>query len=406
MKINILYTIGRYWPTIGGGELHTRELIGNITKHHLAKVACLRNDNCTDWLYGFTVNPQKKQQPYFDHRTEVRVIRLGLLRRMCLKRKLAHYFSDEAYRTSCKKMLGELFVRELVKIPGSFDLVHNVMIGEEFFSLASLYYAQKHGIPFVFTPISHPDGWCGEIFSYLYSNSDALIAMTEVEKTFLVSQGAHPEKTHVVGVGPLIRSLSPTEDIKKRLSISGPLILFLGAKHPYKGIQQMLEAAPLVWSNHPEAYFIFAGPRSDHSKKLFAEQNNPRIIELGKISDAEKVNLLSGCDIFCMPSLCESFGMVYLEAWMFRKPVLAADTETSRCFIENHHDALLVKQEASPIAKAICTLIEDDGLRRKLGENGYSKVTSRYTWQKIASKVESAYYSAIYASKSGTFTTS
>ena len=361
-------------------------------------VVCLRNDNSTDWLHDMTTNPQEKQCPYLDNQTEVRLIRLGLLNRILLKRKLSNYYSSEKYRISCNKMLAQKFMRQLIRIDRPFDLIHNIKIGEEFFSLASLYFARERGIPFVFTPISHPNvGWKGELFSYLYSSADLLIALTKSEKSFLIFQGAAPDRTHVIGVGPLLESIAPTEDIISKLSIDGPVILFLGQKYPHKGIAQLLKAAPLVWEKHPKAHFIFAGPRTKHSEELFTNQRDARITEIGTISEADKINFLSGCDIFCMPSVGESFGMVYLEAWMFRKPVIAADTETSKCFIENGHDGLLVRQNAPSIAKAIRTLIEDTALRRELGENGYSKVTSQYTWQKIASKVESAYYSAIDA---------
>lgn len=393
--MNILYTLGRYWPTVGGGELHTRELVNHITERNHAMVVCLRNDNCTDWLHGMTVNPQRRRKPYFDSGAEVRVIRLGTIRRSALKRKLADYNSSEEYRISCKRTLANLFEKELAKIGSSFDVVHNVMIGEEFFSLASLNYASKKGIPFVFTPFSHPDGWRGELFSHIYSNADAIFAMTKAEKSFLISQGGRRDRIHIIGAAPLLANTAPSEDIKKKLSIDGPMLLFLGQKYHYKGMKQMLEAAPLVWEKHPAVHFVFAGPATGHSEKLFEGEHDDRIIETGPVIGMEKVNFLASCDIFCMPSVCESFGMVYLEAWAFRKPVIAADTETSRCFIENGRDGLLVQQEASSIAQTICRLIADAGLRDKLGNNGCSKMSTHYTWPKIAARVESIYRSVI-----------
>lgn len=395
--MKILYTISRYWPAIGGAELHTKELIRHLSKRHRAMVACLRNDSYRDeWLYGWTTRPPAKQKPYFDDKVEIRVIRLGLLRRVALRRKLTGYYSDPQHQTDCKKQLAGLFMKELMKINGSFDIVHNVLVGDEFFSLASLYLARKNRIPFVFTPVSHPDGWRGEIFSHIYRNADALIAMTEAEKDFIVSQGARDDNVFVAGAGPLITGCVPEGSIKDRLSIHGQAVLFMGQKIHYKGIGQTIEAAHLVWKKHPETVFIFAGPRTEHSKKLFTGRLDKRIIELGTVSEDEKVSLISGCDIFCMPSVCESFGMVYLEAWSFRKPVIAADTATGRCVIEDGHDGLLVKQDPSSIAGAVCKLIENTTLRMRLGENGYAKVTSLYSWPMVAAEVEAAYRHAVH----------
>ena len=394
--MKILYTIGRYWPTVGGGELHTRELVKHVTRRNRAMVACLRNDNSTDWLYGMTTNPQRKQRPYFDNQAEVHVIRLGLISRIRARKKLEGYYSSEERRISCNRMLAGIYAEELAKLDDSFDLVHSIKIGEEFFSLASLSFAREKNIPFVFTPISHPViGWRGELFSHLYRHADALIALTEAEKAFLVSQGAREERVFIAGAGPILKSLSPTEDIKSRYGIEGPAVLFLGQKYPHKGVAQLLEAAPLVWARYPEAHFVFAGPRTLHSRGLFSTQRDKRIIEIGTLSDDEKPNLLAGCDVFCMPSIGESFGMVYLEAWSFRKPVIAADTEASRCLIEDGRNGLLVKQEPRSIAEAVCTLIADVDLRNTLGRNGYEKVAACYSWGKIASAVEEVYQKAV-----------
>ncbi|HOE27558.1 MAG TPA: glycosyltransferase family 4 protein [bacterium] len=393
--MDILFTLGRYWPTIGGGELHTRELIRYLSPRHRVRVACLRNDNRTDWIPGMVVDPPPRQQPYFDRDTEVRLLRLGIFRRLRLRKRLEHFYADQVRRTSCGKELAELFLPQLRKIEGALDLVHNVKVGPEFLSLASLRFARERKVPFVFTPISHPGGWEGEIFSLLYREADALIAMTEFERAFLISQGGRPERIHVVGVGPLLESLEPTADARRALSIRGPLVLFLGQKYPYKGVAEMVEAAPLVWASHPDAHFVFAGPRTEQSRALFSAVGDARIIDIDTVSNEEKTNLLAACDILCMPSRCESFGIVYLEAWSFRKPVIAADTDASRCVVEDRRDGLLVAPEPAGIAAAINTLLGDEALRHALGEHGHRKAATTYSWPVIASKVEQAYAQAL-----------
>ena len=390
--MKILYTIGRYWPAIGGGELHTRELINNLASRHQSMVTCLRNDNCSDWLYAMTTKPQKKQRPYYDQNVEVRLIRLSFFDRIRLKNKLTGFYSDESHRILCNKMIANMYLKVLREINESFDLVHNVKIGEEFFTLASFLYAREKGIPFIFTPICHPtQRWDGEIYCHLYSNSDGIIALTEAEKSFLVAHGARPERVFIAGTGPLLKSLSPTRDIKADFRIAGPIVLFLAQKYRHKGVAQLLEAAPLVWDRHPDVHFIFAGPRTPRSKELFRGVRDSRIIELGTVSEDDKINLLGGCDIFCLPSTGESFGIVYLEAWSLRKPVIAVETEISKCVINHGNDGLLVNQEASSIADAICTLVEDTAMRNTLGENGYAKVVSRFSWERVSSIIEDAY---------------
>lgn len=394
--MRILYTIGRYWPTVGGAELYTRELLAHLTGRHQAMVACLRNDNyCREWLDGFTVHPQKRQRPYRDGPVEIRVVRLPFLARLGLERRLAGFYASQARRISCNRMLARLFSRELRKLKAPCDLVHNTFVGEEFFSLASLDYARERGVPFVLTPLSHPDGWKGEIFSHLYCSADALIAMTEAEKEFLVSQGAPAERIHVTGLGQTLRHTEPGEDVRHTLGIDGPLVLFLGQKHYWKGCAQMCEAADLVWRRHPRTHFVFAGPPTPHSETLFASRRDGRITELGIVSEERKSALLAACDVFCMPSTYESFGIVYLEAWWFRKPVIAADTPTSRCIFTHGRDGLLVAQDPAAIAGALDLLLGDAALRHTLGEHGHEKLASRYSWPTIAAGVDTAYRLAV-----------
>ena len=324
----------------------------------------------------------------------MRLLRLGIFSRLRRRKRLEHFYADQVRRTSCGKELAELFLPQLRKIEGALDLVHNVKVGPEFLSLASLRFARERKVPFVFTPISHPGGWEGEIFSLLYREADALIAMTEFERAFLISQGGRPERIHVVGVGPLLESLEPTADARRALSIRGPLVLFLGQKYPYKGVAEMVEAAPLVWASHPDAHFVFAGPRTEQSRALFSAVGDARIIDIDTVSNEEKTNLLAACDILCMPSRCESFGIVYLEAWSFRKPVIAADTDASRCVVEDRPDGPARRAGAGVSPPPSIPFSATKALRHALGEHGHRKAATTYSWPVIASKVEQAYAQA------------
>ena len=53
-------------------------------------------------------------------------------------------------------------------------------------------------------------------------------------------------------------------------------------------------------------------------------------LNLDDVSEDEKQDALSACDVLCVPSEGESFGMVYFEAWAYEKPVVALDLPALR----------------------------------------------------------------------------
>ena len=116
-----------------------------------------------------------------------------------------------------------------------------------------------------------------------------------------------------------------------------------------------------------------------------------RVIELGQVSLAEKTNALAACDILCVPSMQESFGGVYPEAWMMKKPVIGGDIPAIREVISDGINGFLVQQDSAEIADKICQMLQNTSLREKMGAAGYQKVLEKYTWEQIAANMEAAY---------------
>jgi glycosyltransferase involved in cell wall biosynthesis len=109
------------------------------------------------------------------------------------------------------------------------------------------------------------------------------------------------------------------------------------------------------------------------------------------VSDAEKSAVLAACDILCVPSLEESLGGVYLEAWYYKKPIIAADIPPLRELTDNGKGGFLVDLEPTAIAAKVLCLLEDDQLRDQMGAWGQRKVLTAYDWDNLARKTESIY---------------
>jgi glycosyltransferase involved in cell wall biosynthesis len=113
-----------------------------------------------------------------------------------------------------------------------------------------------------------------------------------------------------------------------------PLLGFVGRFAEEKGIAYILDAAPLVLEQHPNAVFAFVGER----EKTFGERVYDRLRDkveslgssvrmLGVVSDAQLADFYRRCDMLLLPSInsTEAFGLVQIEAMLCGTPVIASD---------------------------------------------------------------------------------
>ena len=105
-------------------------------------------------------------------------------------------------------------------------------------------------------------------------------------------------------------------------------LLFVGLKSKEKGIFTLIEAMKKVWLLEPKVNLILIGSPTPDFLNYFSnlDQNfKNKIIDLGITDETTKNTAMSACDIFVIPSQSESFGMVILEAWYYKKPVISCN---------------------------------------------------------------------------------
>ena len=99
-------------------------------------------------------------------------------------------------------------------------------------------------------------------------------------------------------------------------------------------------------------------------------------------------------DVFVMPSMpreksVEGFGFVYLEAASHGLPVIAHETGGVKDAVQHGKNGFLINpDEPDSLAKCIGKLIEDEDLRKKMGEQGL-KWASSHSWDEVAMQLYS-----------------
>lgn len=366
----------------------------NLSENHHIKVINYWDNYRTDWLLGTTIKSSETSSEYFIDGISVQKLSHNKNEKFTMLPWVLLYY---ATMSESIKNLSKIIEPNLdTIIPSNTDIIHNFRIGREPLSFASYNVSKKRRIPFALTPFHHPrwGGWRHRHYQNLYRKADLLCTMTDYEKEYLISLGINQDKIWTIGNGPVIAKNSNHKDFRDKYNIRDePMILFLGQKFSYKGISSLIKASKIVWNELSDVNFVFIGPRTHYSKKLINDIKDKRIIEIDTVDLQTKSNALDACDVLCVPSSQESFGGVYTEAWMYKKPVIGCKIPAVSEVIDDNENGFLVRQDPEDIAKRILDLLKNPEMSKAMGEAGYKKVNEKFTWEKISKKLESAYLS-------------
>lgn len=178
-------------------------------------------------------------------------------------------------------------------------------------------------------------------------------------------------------------------------------ILFLGRLCREKGIGELLSVMPGLRERYPDVQLYLGGIWEDKELKKQALSMKECVTDLGWISGDIKQKYLRECDIFVMPSYFEGQSVSILEAMANACGIAASDTGGIPDMIIDGETGLLAKpRDAAALEKAICRLLADDGLCRKLGEKARRKAETEFS---IENNIEQllAVYEAVENGKHG-----
>jgi glycosyltransferase involved in cell wall biosynthesis len=371
----------RYHPAVGGAENLARRLIREIGDRLSIDVVALATSNRSDWLPMLIDGDRRDEERYVVDGRPVRALGRwpdAVRRRL---RGLAPFYHLPG--GPAPSMMGRILGPVLASAVSGVDIVHNVFMGREAFSLGLMLAAQAQGIPFVFTPLVHqrPFGWSSPAFRQLYHESDAVIALTHAEGDWLIRRGARPERLSVIGAGPL-NDPNASPDAARRLLGDEKIVLFLGQLHRYKGFEAVADAARRL-SQRRDVRFVFVGPDvRGHAERL--RQRDGNVTYLAAVDDDLRNSLLQACALLCVPSARESFGLVLVEAWSCAKPVIGGPAAATRELIDEGIDGWSVPQDPALIANRIIELLDNPMRAERMGTEGKRKVDGQFSWRTIA----------------------
>ncbi|CAM2732796.1 glycosyltransferase family 4 protein [Legionella worsleiensis] len=213
---------------------------------------------------------------------------------------------------------------------------------------------------------------CHTIESYpeLLNASDAIIAITETMYQEIMSYGEPEKKIYTV---PNMVSVPNNLIYREPQSSAVPTIGASARFSELKGLDVFIDALALLKQKGILFKAKIAG--DGKQKKQYLKMLRDRGLQndvtlLGWIEDKQK--FYNSLDIFCHPSLKESFGLVVVESMMYSLPMVLTQISGPMEIVGDTECAIMVPP-ADPVslAQGLERLIEDNNLAKKLAYNGF-----------------------------------
>ncbi|MEK6692154.1 MAG: glycosyltransferase family 4 protein [Nitrospirota bacterium] len=174
---------------------------------------------------------------------------------------------------------------------------------------------------------------------------------------------------------------------RKKLRIGDDYILYFGRKEGGKNLPLLLDYfCRLKRETGMGLKLIIAG---DGEARIPDDMKN-EVIDMGFLSERDKIDAVAGAIFVCQPSVNESFSIVIMEAWLTGVPVLVH----GYCDVTKWHvvesGGGLYFRDYYEFAEVTGYLVRNPGVREKMGERGRRYVQDRYSWPAVIERFDSA----------------
>lgn len=277
------------------------------------------------------------------------------------------------------------------KLQKTCDIIVEVQNGIPFFSII---YSRKpkialvyhiHGKQF-FIELSFPlniIGYAIERYMFpLFYFKSKVIAISKTTKQELKKLGIPDRNIKLVYSG-----IDGKESVKKDKKSVYPSILYLGRIKKYKRVHLLVKLMPKILSRVPDAHLVVAGWGTEAAAVIDISMRSnirKRVKIVGPVSEAEKRELLSKAWVFVNPSIGEGWSISVIEANLRGTPAVAFNVPGLSESIRDGETGLLAENEEEFVDK-ICEILENQTLRRKLGENAINW-SKHFSWDSSAKK--------------------
>jgi glycosyltransferase involved in cell wall biosynthesis len=208
---------------------------------------------------------------------------------------------------------------------------------------------------------------------------------SHVSRSLVEQYGVSPARVRCVLAGSNV----PRSDlIETEPDYASKRVLFVGRDWERKGGPDLISAFQLARKHDPQLELVIAG--------CTPELAVDGVEVLGELSPERVREQYAKAALFCMPSLIEPFGVVFVEALTSGLPVVATAIGALPDIVQNGDTGyLLAPHDVQGLARSLNLLLSDPDRCRRFGERGRAYVRERYTWDRTAAKMAEQIRTAI-----------
>lgn len=235
------------------------------------------------------------------------------------------------------------------------------------------------------------------ISKYLLANIDKQVAVSKAMADLYYQLKLTPERLKFIHHGINVKASHQTDD-DIRYRYADKQLLILGRIEEVKGHTYLFTALPEVIKVFPELKLLVIGNGTQRElleQQAFSSGIEKNVLFLG--FQQNPYPFMANSDILVAPSLYESFGLVFIEAFAMQLPVIAFDAPAANEIITNDETGLLVPvYSSSELAQKIIFLLQNPAQRKRLANAAFEKYTAYFNTARMV-KETAAWYSSVIA---------
>jgi len=359
---------------IGGIEVHTREVVAQLAERHCLAVLCFP-EAPSPAVLQYLSSPNIRWERMPDPGENTLRSSLHLLR---IIRK---------YRPG----LVHLQFTPMLSFAGWIARLNGVR---------KVVFTDHHSRPEGF--VSAPQGgWKGAMARFLQFPVSAAVAVSDHNRRIIAGSGTYRAsrvRRIYNGVDLLRPAGAAGAAFRERHGIPADRILItqVAQMKRDKGVDDILQAAPLALAQQPNLHFAFVG--DGHSAGKYAARARElgiedRVTWTGLSVDPIAEGVFAGSDIFCHPSRWqEAFGLVLAEAMSCGKPIVATTVGGIPEVVEDGKTGFLIPPgDLTALVGKLVLLARDAALRERMGRAGRERAAARFDVRAVTRELMEVY---------------
>lgn len=230
-----------------------------------------------------------------------------------------------------------------------------------------------------------------------YRQVDCFICSSDAIRQMLIQDGVPAQRVVTVHEGIDLGRVehAPAANLHEELWLphNAPVVGNIAALVPHKGQKHLVEAAALVLRQVPDARFVLAGDgelRGSLERQIKEHHLEKHVFLAGFRPDV--LSVLKAFDIFVMSSVTEGLGTSLLDAMAAGKPLVATRAGGIPEVVVDGETGLLVDpRDHQGMADALVRLLQDEGLRGRLGAAGLRRARARFSAERMVQQTLNVY---------------